>query len=86
MVSVDTPERNREFAARHGGGMIVLSDPEKTAARAYGVLSERGFARRVTFYIDPDGRVRHVDREVSTGTHGADIARRLAELGYPRRD
>ena len=86
MLSVDAPERNRDFAARHGGAVVVLSDPTKQAARDYGVLSESGYARRETFYIDPDGLIRHVDRSVSASAHGAEIARQLAALGFPRAD
>ena len=85
MVSVDSPERNRDFARAHGGGVVVLSDPAKETARAYGVLAESGtVARRWTFYIDSAGTIRQVDRDVSAGSHGPDIARQLGELGFPR--
>lgn len=50
-------------------------------ARAYGVLTPLGFASRWTFYIGPDGNLLHVDRDVSTQSAGADVAKRLAELG-----
>ena len=86
MVSVDGPQKNRDFAREHGGAAVVLSDPSRKAARAYSVLSEAGYAQRHTFYIDPDGLIRHVDRSVSASTHGAEIARQLAALGFPRAD
>jgi len=39
-----------------------LSDTEKQVAKAYGVLSfTRLFANRVTFVIDKDGVIRHID-------------------------
>lgn len=86
MVSLDTPERNREFAEALGAAHVLLSDPSGEVARAYGVRGFGGlFARRWTFYIDRDGIVRDVDRQVKTATAGQDIARRLAELGFPRR-
>jgi peroxiredoxin Q/BCP len=44
-----------------------------------------GFAVRHTFTIGPDGRILHVDREVSPGTAGQDVAARLAALGVSRR-
>ena len=44
-----------------------------------------GLAKRWTFYIDPDGIVRKIDKNVSTSTAGQDIARTLEELGYSRR-
>ena len=64
----------------------ILSDPEKTVSKAYGVLAFEGkYAARHTFYIGPDGKILHVDREVKPSTSGADIAARLAELGVAQR-
>ncbi len=86
MASLDRVERNREFAESVGANFVILSDPQGEVARAYGVLAEGGkYARRQTFYIDPDGVVRGVDRDVSPADHGAAIARRLGELGFPLR-
>jgi peroxiredoxin Q/BCP len=86
MVSLDKPERNREFAESLHARHTLLSDPTGAAARAYGVTMFGGlFARRWTFYIDRDAVIRFVDKDVNTGTAGQDIARRLAELGFPRR-
>ncbi len=40
----------------------LLCDTEKQVAKAYGVLSfTRLFANRVTFVIDKDGVIRHID-------------------------
>jgi hypothetical protein len=43
------------------------------------------WASRHIIYIDPNGRVLHVDRNVSPRTAGAQIAERLAQLGVARR-
>ena len=86
MVSLDEPEKNREFGESLSAKHVLLSDPTKTAARAYGVTAFGGlYARRWTFYIDPDGLIRHIDRNVHVGSAGQDIARKLEELGFPRR-
>ncbi len=85
-ASVDAPAENRRFARELGVNYLMLSDPEGTAARAYGVLGASGFASRWTFYIGADGRILDVDRHVRPATHGSDIAARLAELGVPRHD
>jgi len=42
----------------------------------------RGYANRVTFYIRPDGKIEHIDRNVSVRTAGVDLVRRLKALGY----
>ena len=85
-VSIDSPQKNKEFAESLGVDYPILSDPEKRVAKAYGVLMPLvGLAKRWTFYIGKDGRILHVDRDVHVNTAGADVAARLAELGVARR-
>ena len=85
MVSLDTPEKNAEFAKGLGAKHVLLSDPTGETARAYGVGGFGGlFAKRWTFYVDRDGVIREIDRAVSTATAGPDIARKLGELGFPK--
>ena len=79
-ASVDAPETNAKFAESLGLDFPILSDPTKAVARAYGVLAPSGLASRWTFYIGADGRIAAVDRNVSAGSHGEDIVKRLSEL------
>ena len=59
----------------------ILSDPEKTTAKTYGVVTGlRPFPHRWTFYIGKDGKILHIDKKVSIGSHGEDIAKKLEEL------
>ena len=86
MVSLDDPEKNAEFARSLGAELPVVSDPKGEAARAYGVLGLGGlYSRRWTFYIDADGILREIDKDVSPTTAGQDILRKLDELGFPKR-
>jgi peroxiredoxin Q/BCP len=51
-------------------------------ALAYGLVGNaRGMPKRWTFVIGPDGKILHIDKNVSPKTHGADCAAKLAELG-----
>jgi thioredoxin-dependent peroxiredoxin len=84
-ASCDTVETNREFAASTGIDFPILSDPDKTAARAYGVLGPIGLPSRWTVYIGVDGRILAIDREVRTRNHGADIVAALERFGVSRR-
>jgi peroxiredoxin Q/BCP len=85
-ISVDTPERNKEFAQSLGVDYPILSDPSRTVATAYGVVDrDQPFASRWTFYVGPDGRIAYIDKHVSPATHGQAVAAKLAELGVPRR-
>src|SRR5271155_2520423 len=60
-ASVDPPEENKRFAESLELDYPILSDPDKTVATAYGVLSQRGMAQRWTFYIDKDGTIKEID-------------------------
>ena len=61
-ISLDSQERNCKFAAETGASFPLLSDTDKQVAKAYGVLNfTRLFANRVTFVIDKDGIIRHID-------------------------
>ena len=85
MASTDDAETNARFARALGLDFPVLSDPGGKVAKSYGSFGERGYAARVTFFIDLDGIVRGIDHSVNPTTAGADVARRLEELGFPRR-
>src|SRR5215210_1513982 len=88
MASVDPLEGaqgNKAFAETHKADFPLLSDPTKETARAYGVLTERGFANRWTFYIGKDGRIQAIDKDVASrlATSAEDMAAKLGELKTP---
>jgi thioredoxin-dependent peroxiredoxin len=85
MASVDPIEDNTRFAAEQNADFPLLSDPKKEVAAAYGVLSERGFASRWTFYIDKNGRIAAIDKAVKPATSAEDMAAKLGELGVATR-
>ena len=85
MVSVDDPETNKEFAESLEADFPILSNPEKDVAEAYGVLGERGFASRWTFYIGKDGTILDVDTQVQANTAGQDVVAKLTALGIDER-
>ena len=82
----------RQIAASAGAALIasgaatpadvepILSDPDKSVARAYGVMTASGFPARWTFYIGKDGRILAIDKHVRTATHGADITSNLDSM------
>jgi len=99
MASVDPLEDNIRFAKATtvdviGTGQKVdkkeadfpmLSDPTKDTAKSYGVLSERGFANRWTFYVDKNGRIAYIDKAVKPATSAEDMIAKLGELKVPSR-
>jgi peroxiredoxin Q/BCP len=60
----------------------ILSDPDRIAARAYGVLAGgRPRPWRWTFYVGLDGRIVFIDKIVIADGHGEEVPARLRELG-----
>ena len=57
----------------HEADYPILSDVSKEIANKYGVLAPAGFARRWTFYIAPDGKILHIDKEVKPASSGPDM-------------
>ena len=90
MISVDTLEDNKAFAAKEQADFPMLANPDKKVAFAYGVINpeappDRQFARRYTFYIDPTGKIADIDKAVKPATSGQDIVTHLEALKVPVR-
>ena len=83
MASTDKPEDNKGFAEKNEASFPILSDPSKEMCKAYGVTSCWGFANRWTYYIDPEGIVVKIDKDVDPRTAGADLLADLQSLGVP---
>jgi len=81
MASTDTLEDNTAFAEKNSASFPILADVDKSVSAAYGVLGASGYAGRVTFYIDPEGVIERIDRDVKPRTAGADLLAALGELG-----
>lgn len=79
-LSLDDVADLARFAEEQKLPFQLLSDPDGSVARKYGVLGERGFANRVTFVLGPDGKVRHVDTAVDVSSHGGDLVGVLRKL------
>jgi peroxiredoxin Q/BCP len=91
MASLDPPDVNKGFAEKEHADFPILSDPEKTTAAAYGVLTpDKQYASRFTFYIGPDGKILDIDkgptgRGVAVRTAGEDTIKKLEALGVKKK-
>ncbi len=91
MVSVDPPDVNKAFAEKEHADFPILSDPSRTTAEAYGVLTaDKQYANRFTFYIGPDGKILDIDkgptgRGVPVRTAGEDTVKKLEALGVKKK-
>jgi peroxiredoxin Q/BCP len=80
-VSLDSPESHRRFREKYGLNFPLLTDEGGRASEALGVLREGGEkANRVTFLLDPGGKIAKVYPEVSPETHADEILEDAASL------
>jgi thioredoxin-dependent peroxiredoxin len=75
-ISVDDVAAEKRFVDECHLPFPIVSDVEKAISRQYGVLSVLGFARRVTFFLDADGRVAEVVEGLNPGPHVQAAVRR----------
>jgi len=75
-VSTDSWDSHKRFSEKHGLGFALAADPEKAIAQAYGVgrmLGVLPLFKRVSFLVDPDGRVAEVWPGVKPARHAAEV-------------
>jgi len=84
-ASVDPIEANKQFSEMNKYNFVLLSDPDKSYARALGVLGPGGYASRWTYVIDKEGVIREIDKGVQVKSHGKDLAAKLEALGVPKK-
>jgi peroxiredoxin Q/BCP len=79
-VSTDSVKSHEGFRDKYNLNFPLLSDKGKDIIKTYGVESEHGSARRVTFLIDKSGVIRHVWEKVNTSQHAEEVAEKIKEL------
>ncbi len=76
-VSMDDQASHQKFKEKYGLPFKLVVDSDGTITKAYDV-DGGGYAKRVTYIIDAEGIITHVDDNVNTSTHAADV---LASIG-----
>ncbi|KRH95500.1 peroxiredoxin [Cylindrospermopsis sp. CR12] len=76
-VSADDVTSHQAFTTKYNLNFPLLADTDKSLIKAYDV-DGGGYAKRVTYIIDPNGKIAHVDTTVNTSTHASDV---LAAIG-----
>lgn len=76
-VSADDEAAHQAFTAKYNLNFPLLADTDKALIKAFDV-DGGGYAKRVTYVIDPNGKIVLVDAAVNTSTHASDV---LAALG-----
>jgi thioredoxin-dependent peroxiredoxin len=76
-VSADDESSHQAFTQKFNLNFPLLADTNHGLIKAYDV-DGGGYAKRVTYVIDGNGKITHVDAAVNTASHAGDI---LAALG-----
>ena len=86
-VSADDEKAHRKFAEKFGLNFPLLVDPDKGVLEAYGAWVEKSLygkrymgVQRITYLIDPDGKVARAWPKVKPEEHAEEVAVVLAEL------
>jgi peroxiredoxin Q/BCP len=71
-VSMDDQASHKMFKEKYGLPFQLLVDSDGAITKAYEV-DGGGYSKRVTYIIDGEGKISHVDEKVKTDTHAQDI-------------
>jgi thioredoxin-dependent peroxiredoxin len=71
-VSMDDEASHKKFKEKYGLPFQLLVDTDGQITKAYDV-DGGGYSKRVTYIIDAEGKIIHVDTNVNTSTHADDI-------------
>jgi peroxiredoxin Q/BCP len=86
-VSADDEKAHRKFAEKYDLNFPLLVDPDKAVLEAYGAWVEKSMygkrymgVQRITYLIDPEGKVAKAWPKVKPEEHAEEVAAALAEL------
>jgi peroxiredoxin Q/BCP len=80
-VSADSLDSHKAFASKYELPFPLLDDTNHALANGFGVPLSNGKAKRVTFVIDAQGKVRKVFPNVDPSGHAAELIDALKNLG-----
>jgi thioredoxin-dependent peroxiredoxin len=86
-VSADDAQAHQKFARKFDLNFPLLVDPDKSMLEAYGAWVEKSMygktymgVQRITYLIDPEGKVARAWPKVKPDEHAGEVAAALAEL------
>ena len=81
-MSYDSPDTNRSWAAKHDLPFRLLSDKDRTLAKAVGAARALlPVPKRVSYLVGSDGTILVAYPDVSPSTHADEVLADLARLG-----
>jgi peroxiredoxin Q/BCP len=80
-VSRDDEKSHKEFCTKYGLNFHLLADKDGKIIEAY---KAKGipFTKRITYLIDPEGKIAFVWEKVNPSGHAKEVLEKLRELKY----
>lgn len=79
-VSADDRASHAAFAKEHALPFPIIADPEHTWSQAFGVGRLLGMSERVSFLLDPEGKIVRSYPDVDPGVHAEQVLGDVARL------
>lgn len=83
-ISADSVMRHKKFAEKYALSFPLLSDENKEVVKRYGVWAEKKFMGRkymgilrMSFLINPDGKIQKIYEQVKPDTHAEEVLEEL---------
>jgi thioredoxin-dependent peroxiredoxin len=83
--SADSVERQAKFKEKYNLNFALLSDPQFEVIEAYGARRMKSFLGksflgivRMSYWIDPEGKIRHVWPSASSKGHAAEVLEEIS--------
>ena len=77
---MDPSAEQQKHAVTCGSGFPLLSDEGGKLVDKLGIKSERGTAKRVTYVVDKDGKVRDIFSDVKVDGHTEEVLAAVRKL------
>lgn len=80
-VSADTQEAQAAFHKEHRLNFDLIADPKREVIKLYGTkMDDKDLSKRWTFIIDPQLKIRAIDKDVDPALDAERVAQRIEEL------
>lgn len=83
-ISKDTVKSHLKFVQNHQLSFSLLADPKGEVIKRYGAQGLLGFAKRWTFLIDPELKIRWIQKDVDPALNAKEVAEKIKSLSVSK--
>lgn len=85
-ISTDNLKTQKKFKKDKELPFDLIADSDKQVSQKFGVLGDFGFASRITFIVNPEGKIAYVFTNVRVGIHDQEVMEKINILASLRED